>query len=126
MSADLIEWICAGCRCPIVDGEGFLEVRRDHCCRYEVELREWKAANPGPVIDGGALLAYPHRASWQAFHWVCDPEAHSDSYWIAVERIRTSAQFIEWTGHLSEKRWFGDTDWPTLCHRVAGLLSGAR
>lgn len=123
MNPEPIEWICAVCRCPIIDEAGFVEVRYADCRRYAVELRDWKSANPGPVIEGAALLTYPKRAPWLAFHWVCDPEPNGESYWIAVERIGTAAEFIDWMGHLSEKRWFAHTDWPSLCHRVAGQLT---
>lgn len=59
--------------------------------------------------------------SWYYGHWQCQP-ARAE-YAIEEYALQTPAQVREWTLHLSEKRWFVNTDWDALLRRL-GLDEG--
>ncbi len=52
-------------------------------------------------------------------HYSCIPKQDSD-YHIDLERIDTAEKAIEWTMHLSEKRWFNHKGWAQILHSLFG------
>lgn len=108
-----ITWLCDGCKKPVANGTGHMEVRYADISAYKKARAAWHDANPGRMIHGGALLDFPDRARWHVWHKKCDPDPEEEFpvYWFDIERIRTHAQVLKWTAHLMGKRWFEDTNW---------------
>jgi hypothetical protein len=65
------------------------------------------------------VLARPEPAHWHAWHLACDPEPDGGRYFIDVERIRTAWDVLDWTAHLTQKRWLADTDWFDVVRDIA-------
>lgn len=119
-----IVWLCAVCGEPVDDEDGWLSV--DIAYRNEVEdawheFEERERESKSAGMDLGALLSLPEDAPWLAYHRRCDPNPEAASYWIAIERLRTHAQLLEFTAHLMGKRWLRYTNWDHLIRRMAGV-----
>lgn len=89
-----IKWTCDECKTPVEAGDGYLCV-------------DSQAANRKPA---GTL-----NIEWRVYHANCDPEPERGTdYWIAVHRIRDASDVMDWTAHLSSKRWIKNTTWNVI------------
>lgn len=128
-----ITWLCCGCRQAIADGSGYLSLSAAESRRYHEELTAWRERFPsgteGPhgCADLAAVMAHPAPARWMAWCSACDPQPDAGRYDVAIERIRTAWQALEWTAHLVSKAWVCDeTDWVEVARRAStGLVAGA-
>lgn len=91
MSVDKIVWRCLYCWLDIADGAGCLE--RD----------SWASAARPPAFDG-----------WRAVHRGCDQEISTNTYWWAVERLRTQTDVDHAAEHMRSKRWWNEDEWAAL------------
>lgn len=73
----------------------------------------WPCAICHTHIDNGdGYLEAPRLTHiWWFVHRRCDPNIDSGSYWIAIERIRTTTAIQEWEDHLAGKRWMEWVSW---------------
>ncbi len=120
--------ICDRCGKPVPDGRGYVCVDKV-AAMFDVpeRIRQWRQANPGPIISGPALLNYPEQVRWQVFHRRCDPAKDRDSdYWFDVSRCRSYQALLGWTAHLLEKRWFEHTHWNQFIYRVLSMNGDER
>lgn len=86
-----------------------------------------KAIFDASVWHGGDLLGPRHpTALWMVHCDRCNPHYDEDSdgwcgacYWFSVDRCRTWAQLVHWTGHLSGKRWLRATNWTMFIEAIA-------
>jgi hypothetical protein len=117
---------CGQCRQPIAAGAGYLGVSLAEVRSYLRDLKEWREAHGGQVVDLHALLAMRDEIAWRAEHFAC-AEARGDngddSYEIGSGRITTWAALTHWTAHLMGKNWLAATDWGDLLEEVANGTS---
>lgn len=108
---------CAGCGRAVRGTAGYIEVNTAAAgarVRY-LDAHRWpqsdriEPVNIGDVL--GDYVAAPPIAPWVAWHRRCDPNIGGSTYWIGAERIATWPQLVDWTAHLSPKRWLRGTDW---------------
>lgn len=109
---DLV-WICEHCTQPVDDGTGYL-----HINLTEVHQAEVAEAKLGEYVDIDQLLEI-RTPRWQTHHQACDPDLDAPDYFIDVNRLRTHADLLARTAHLSGKRWIDITDWYDLIARLA-------
>jgi len=113
-------WTCSTCCQPVANGRGYVCVDSNQAglthARHETVDFEYRKRQEAE----GSLVPYPldevwdDPVPWAAYHHGCDPRPDSGDYWFAVERCRTLAEFLHWSAHLLEKRWFAHTDWRDL------------
>lgn len=121
-------WNCDVCASPISDGYGYVTLDE----RKAWDVMRWYAADDFKrrqkgglqVITGTELMEMPDLVPWTSVHYKCDPSPESDDYWIDVARIRTPANVMRWTAHLSSKNWWRFTHWDDLLYRIAHQLDG--
>ena len=122
-------FLCAGCDRPIRGATGYLEV---NTAAAGERVRHFEAHRLERAVHADVRLmavgmnevmaeyfAAAPVAQWTAWHRRCDPEPSSSTYWIGAERIATWPQLVDWTAHLSDKRWFPGTDWYELTRGLA-------
>lgn len=109
MSGDPLQWPCDVCGKPIADGDGLVTIHRDEIPSHRRAEVEWKRRGP--------------RGEWRLWHRGCDPDINSDDYFFRIERVRTVADLLDMTAHLSEKGW--DTNWPDVLRGQAERLRQA-
>lgn len=121
-----IQVICAACGTPIPDEDGYLEVDQSAACAAERAWEEYDhrqhARGGTRVISGDGwteLFNLPKRVEWKAWHRRCDPAPELGTYWIAVERLHTWNEIVDWTAHLQEKGWASHTTWFDLVRSLA-------
>jgi hypothetical protein len=86
----------------------------------------WGREHAGRVaIPLDAFDRYPRAPHWAVLHRACDPQPESDDYWIGVERIRSLADVVAWSGHLVGKTWLPATDWAVLLRRIGREAGGS-
>lgn len=117
-----IDWSCQVCTKPIADGKGYVWI--DH---NEVAAAQARDARQDPItgeVDLSDFLTISD-ANWHVHHAKCDPYPNANSYTIAIERIRTVPQLLDWTAHLmSSKGWISATDWDRFLSAVATQIAG--
>ncbi len=104
LQQNAITWICDECGQPIADGAGGLGV--DVAASIE-------RGRPSERADRAATPV-----EWVAVHLECN-SGGTPGYWIAVDRLRTATQLLDWSAHLAGKRWASGTDWWRVVRRVA-------
>jgi hypothetical protein len=107
----MIVWRCDRCKWPIRNGQGWLTISYGDMRKYRRARKRWKEKNPGPFIEGTALMRMPGCARWCAWHKRCDRTMDHSCYTVRIEEVRTERQLLEWTAQLIGKTWFADTDW---------------
>ncbi len=116
-----IEWACDRCGEMIADDEGWVTIPLLDVLTRQRVWDEWEAKQePFAAVLLGEVMALPDEVKWQVLHRGCDPdpeEEAGDCYWFDIARIRTVGQVMDWWLHLSEKSWFGSTDWESLIRR---------
>jgi len=113
--SDSITWTCCVCGKAVANKRGYLEIDYVDINEYQRLKQQWETENPGPMISASACWTYPDEPRWRVLHRACDPCPDSETmYWLAVERVRTECQLIDWTAHLLEKTWLPDTNWREL------------
>jgi hypothetical protein len=130
--------MCDQCGDPIADSDGYLTLhldeveafradRADHEAKVVARNLSENAATTLTLWRGEELLAMPCRAEWHVLHRRCDVRPDStDDYCTGVERCRTYVQLLDWSLHLSAKRWFGSTNWVNFIYgRVPGVAWAA-
>jgi hypothetical protein len=99
-----LQAICEVCVLPIDDGEGAVWVQPPSPgSRRDID-------EPETLQD--LLRSRAERAAWHVTHDECGRA--QVGYRIEVERIRTWAAYLHWTGHLMGKDWIADTNWSDL------------
>lgn len=125
-----IVWHCDYCELPIENGAGYLtfsaKAANEHRRTYAEFKAKQKAASPSSTWYAFDLDEYDSAVSQPAFihatHGKCDPRPDSDDWWMRIERTRTYIQLLDITLHISQKKWFADTDWQQFIYnRVAGV-----
>src|SRR3954465_1259003 len=98
----MIIWKCWRCWLEIENGAGYLE--RD----------SWASPARTRTFEG-----------WRALHRECDREITNDTYWWAVERLRTEQNLIDAAEHMRSKQWWSEDEWQALLDSplVTGLSS---
>jgi hypothetical protein len=99
-----LQAICDVCVQPIDDGEGAVWV--------EPPSPERQRDTHSPNTPDDLLQPARNRVAWRITHDECAQPRYG--YRIEVERIRTWAAYLHWTGHLMGKDWITDTDWDAL------------
>lgn len=119
--------ICDICEKPVTAGTGYIEVSYEDITRYREAMSIWKAQNPGPTFNGGAIFDLPEPAQWHTWHQSCDPKPDNELvYYMNVERVGTHVDLLHWTSHLTEsKRWLDETDWSEFIQKHALPRNGA-
>lgn len=100
-----LQAICEVCVLPIADGDGAVWVRPP----IPGSGREAENELTSPR---GRRRAGGERVAWHVTHHDC--ARAGISYCIEVERIRTWAAYLHWTGHLMGKDWISATNWDNL------------
>lgn len=115
----VITVLCSECGDSIGDDDGYLEVDLQ---AVERNIEEWADAKRGPlgVIDVATLVRLPGPEPWCAWHRSCDPAPEDEGYVIGVEDIRSLGDLLDWTAHLSEKPWYGATNWTGILRDMTG------
>lgn len=129
-----LTWLCETCRKPVTGENGYIHVRRSEVDTVERAWQEWEARRVARLseqerrfnaLQGESLaemLDLPGDAPWRVHHGKCDPYPDEDDYWFYVNRAKTHAHLLSWTGHFMEtKSWIKYTDWDTFIRRVAGV-----
>lgn len=99
-----LQAICEVCMFSIADGEGAVWIQPPTAPTRPTHV-ELDRSQPAPGGHAG-------RATWHVTHDECDHPRIG--YRIEVERIRTWAAYLHWTGHLMSKDWIGDTNWSDM------------
>lgn len=119
-----LDAVCDVCLQSIGDGEGY------------VWANSWEA---GDVVRGTQsgegvqdlheFLESPDDAPWHTTHSGCR-DVPAGAYLIAVERIRSWADYLHWSAHLMDQAWLEGTDWQVFVLRSLepqrGAVSGLR
>lgn len=117
---DLV-WICDTCTKPVADFTGYLHVSLLEVHQAEQAHRAFEERTSNiPVLPVSEYLELP-TVHWVTHHRDCDPDIESADYCIQVDRLRTHADLLARTAHLSEKRWLEVTDWFDLIRRLADV-----
>lgn len=112
-------WRCDLCDMPIEDGDGYATVSYAELRAHDRDEAAWERRHDGKVVFTLAeFLEGPDPVYWQVLHRECDPSPDSSGYWIAVERMRSSEQLLDWCAHLLDKSWIQQTTWPELIRRA--------
>lgn len=80
----MIIWTCWKCGQPIADGAGYAE-------------------HPRPYADA-------EFEGFRATHRGCD-DGHADTYWYAVERLRTGEDLSRSAEHMRTRQWWVEHEW---------------
>ena len=118
-------WTCEVCANPLRGDDGLVAVSYDEIDGRRAETESWRSAHrigsdDDPVTIGTDFDDYPAQVRWHVIHDRCGGESRvSRPYGIDSGRLRTWRNVTAWTAHLTEKRWFAETDWPQLL-RTAG------
>ncbi len=122
-AAKRLVWTCQECGKPIADDAGYVvlslaEMREHRRLNEELDRKYPQVDEQGnPSFQFISLAEIPYPAAWHALHAKCDQDPEEESwYWFDVHRIRTLEQLCAWTIHLSEKGWYGETDWSLVAH----------
>jgi predicted GIY-YIG superfamily endonuclease len=117
-----LEWHCEVCDLPIADDRGHIWIDLTDIYRAEEQDRETESRD---TLRCYKISELPDVVHWHAHHNACDPEPNSNSYDIAIERIRTITDLLAWTAHLIEsKRWLPITDWDRMLTTAAAQMAG--
>lgn len=129
---DVLVWTCDECKQPIADGDGYVHVAdleavaserqwADH--EFQTETRVRAGDDSALYVSLGELQDItPPTIRWHAHHASCDPDPDHSCYWFDVDRARTHAHLLSWSGHFIEtKSWIRFTDWHDLIRRKAGV-----
>lgn len=123
-------WFCDQCGDPVEDGDGTVWMDHRDARKYRehrderetMTLKELLAEDSSFTAILERTKTEPQPARWRVQHYRCDTDGSEGGvfiYWFAVERIRTVARMLDWTGHLMGKVWFKDTDWDSLVREAA-------
>jgi hypothetical protein len=119
-----IDWKCEGCGKSIE--KGYIAVNTKDEVEAGKARRQWDKDHTNEhgwvICNGNDLLTYPHAAHWHISCNDCDL-ANDICYYIEISRINTETKVINWTAHLMEKNWIGDTDWRNLLSNLGSLVS---
>lgn len=125
-----IEWKCIHCGRVVDDGTGYLWIDYADINAAEAAEHAWSqkrdAMRADGAADGRAFLGLKASdlpmlptAQWRVHHERCDPDPDCASvYGIDIDRIRTLADLVSWTAHLSEKSWYQLTSWPQVLRKA--------
>ena len=109
-----VAWICDECGEPIADDGGWLTVDVRAAIARSRKLDDFRPS--AATLDD--IVTLGQAAPWSALHAACDP-GDMGGYWIAIDRLRTAAQILDWSAHLAGKRWASGTDWWRVVREVA-------
>lgn len=124
-------WLCDVCERQVLGTDGYIHL--DTAATWRVKMaraeakrqREATAKDEGHsgfvVVSVAELLDGPDDVQWEVHHRACDPDPDRDAdYWFTVDRAATVSHLLDWTLHLSEKRWIEHTNWTRF---VRGALA---
>lgn len=121
----ILTWWCDGCDSLIENGDGYIEVSYTEVHEAEAKWTEGKRAHSdehgGEVWNMLDLMQMPQAVPWHAWHDKCDPDSGSNTYWIAIERVRNLAQLLDLHGHMGEKNWTKYTDFNDIRRQLPNL-----
>ncbi len=118
-----IEWTCDRCEKSITKSNaGFIGINEHEVWTYKREYAKWESERTQVIggfrsISGDALFSMPSPASWVALHDSCLADGESYSYWIAVDRVLSFPQVLDFTAHIDGRDVHTCSDWFAFLRR---------
>lgn len=111
-----VSWDCDRCGLKVTSA-GFLGVSEHDAHEYERATAARRSGSKWRPMPLGEIVRGPSPAAWVCLHDECMEPGESYSYWIAVDRVSSFPQIIDFTAHISGRVVQTGTDWFSFLRR---------
>lgn len=113
----IINLVCQICDKKITGEDGYLCVDWIKAIATAEAWEKFSRERDGKIVSATSMwdVSQQHpEVKWHTYHRTCDPDPHSNDYWIGADRITTLAELLNWNQHLNGKGWTKHADWNAM------------